>query len=623
MGWFSDLMDSVADAFSGSSSDNTQYNPNIGGADSSSFLNTGSNDSDSSTSGMSVVDILAQQKAEREAAEAKAAQEELERRKAAEAQAEATRLARLEQERRRNTDAFTSYLTSKGMLGQGLNVTDEQASDYFQQETALKGMLADQGRNDFRVGNVGALSGNVSGDFAGGDFTGQYYYDIADDFGALAMNILAPKVLGALGGELTGTIGYDVTGNPMLAGRAATGVSNVVENLLGRSKIADTVQLADGTIGYVTNFAGKQGFTTRDAVTERNIALALENQNADSQSDSNQDIASGIGTAMAIAGTAGSSKPSWRDYYSGGFKFDPTDFAKQMLTGTLTQSNLKSVQLAGRIAGGEDIGSAAFGVYGDELKKILPEGYETTTQAAIRIGMGENRVDVLGDVYGADLNLDNPLGKAGIEALSEYDKTGDTDKALAKGVYKYIKEDGKLPSLDDLLPSLGDKFNTPDNIKAIEDSIKAGASWVDDTVNDFLKGLPDRPATAEEIKSVEDFLRSTGSSIEDVVRAGGKKAEDFVRNLMPKVGGSFEVVDGEFDFSGLDLPDADFGWLEDLLKSISISTSMGQAGKIADEEDEFVSLEEDEDLLDPTRSLARELLGMEQTKSVQQAQENA
>lgn len=537
------------------------------------------------------------------------------------ARKQAAERARQEQERRRNTDAFTSYLSAQGMLGQGLNVTDEQASDYFQQETALKGMLADQGRNDFRVGNVGALTGNVSGDFAGGDFTGQYYYDIADDFGTLATNFLAPKILGAMGGELTGTIGYDVTGNPMLAGQAATGVSSVVEGLLGRSKIADTVQLADGTIGYVTNVGGKQGFTTRDAVTQRNIALAQEMQNQP-EDDAGRAVTESIGQGLAIAGTSGTRKPSWRDYYSGGFKFDPTEFATQMLTGTLTQSNLKSVQLAGRIAGGEDIGSAAFGVYGDELKEILPEGYETATQAAVRIGLGENRVDVLGDVYGADLNLDNPLGKSGIETLAEYDKTGDTQKALAKGVYTYVKEDGKLPSLDDLLPSLG-SFNTPDNIKAIEDGIKAGASWVDDTVNDFLKGLPDRPATAEEIKSVEDFLRSTGSSIEDVVRAGGSKAEDFVRNLMPKVGGSFEVVDGQFDFSGLDLPDADFGWLEDLLKGISISAGFGEAGKIQEDEEQFVSLEEDQDLLDPTRSLARELLGMEQTKSVQQAQENA
>lgn len=590
MGWFSDIVDSISDAFSGSSSSSSSgYEQEAYGGSKREYYNAlgGQSDSDSDSSSMGASQAAAIEAAEQ--AKAKAAQEELERRKAAEAQAEAARLARLEQERRRNTDAFTSYLTSQGMLGNGLNVTDEQAADYFQQETALKGMLAPQDI-DFRVGNVGKLEGNVSGEFAGGDFTDQYYYDIADDFGTLATNFLTPKIMGAMAGNLTGTIGYDVTGNPMLAGQAATGVDAVTKGILSRSKIADTVQLADGTIGYVTNIAGQQGFTTRDAVTERNIAQALEDQK-NNDSDDNNAINS-IGTGLAMAANLGPRKPSWRDYYSGGFTFDPTEFATQMLSGGLTQSNLKSVQLAGRIVGGEDFASAAFGVYGDELNKILPEGYEKPTQAGIRIGLGENRVAVLGDIYGEDFNLDTPMGKAGLEGAEVYDMTGDADKALQKSVYTYFKEGGKIPGE---APKL-ENFEVPDFLPDVNLDIDV----------DWLK------EAGFSIKEALDFLppMNFGDLNIDLGSIGDLEGIDLGKfNFEGVKVGDLGISLPKAKELGIDMKELDFGEIDLPSIELGLEAAAGSGGVVLEDDAEYTSLDSEFDISqDDSESLARKLI---------------
>lgn len=442
----------------------------------------------------------------------------------------------------------------------------------------------------FQRENLTQLGDYASGDFAGGEFTGMLAYDIPDDFGARATNFLAPRVLGSVAGNVAGTVAYDALGNPMAAGQLATGADAVTRGILSKSKIADTVQLADGTIGYITNFAGKQGFTTRDAVTARNVEAAQQPQEED---DAGRAITQGLAMAAEFGGEgAGSASRgrSWRDYYSGGFKFDPVDFATQMFSSGLTQMDQKSLQFAGRVAGGENIVSAASTVFGDAVREVLPEGYEKPTEAAIRIGLGENRVAVFGDVYGDDFNLDTPMGKAGLKGAEVYDMTGDGDKALSDAVYTYFKEGGKLPSMEGKLPTLAG-FEVPD--------------WLPDGINlnvgnfDWWKNAG---FTFKDIADIPDI------NLPDIDFGGMKLGE--IEGLS---------LDNLGDF-GLDIGD---------LPSMNIDFSFElkqrkrkQLESLEDDED-FVSLGEDEDLLDPTRSLARELLGMEQTKSVQQAQENA
>lgn len=439
----------------------------------------------------------------------------------------------------------------------------------------------------FDQSNLMQLGDYATGDFAGGDFTGQLVYNVKDDIPAQLSNILTPTVMAATGGSTVGTVLNKAGVAPQITGQVATLADQAINGWFNRNKIADTVQLADGTVGYVTNFAGKTGFTTKEAMTQRNIEAAQQMQDqsgGDSDAPTGADIASAIGTSTQM----GSSAPSWRDYYNGS-TLNPVDVAKNMVTGNLKASELKSVQLAGRIAAGEDLVTATMGVYGEGIRELLPEGYEKPTEAALRIAAGEDRVTALGSVYGEDFNLDNPMGKAGLKGASVYDQTGDGQQALEKSVYTYFKEGGKLPD-----------FEIPNFLPEVDANVNAdwlkGAGF---NIGEVTKFLPKVSFGALKGAFGDFDLKSPDIDIPNIDFTGVKPS-DLGGYTLP------ELKDMGVDIPSLDIgADVDLGGLQGGLEYIA---GGGGQGVLLESDEEFQSLDSPFELSQDDESLARDLL---------------
>ena len=317
----------------------------------------------------------------------------------------------------------------------------------------------------------------------------------------------------------------------------------------------------------------------------------------------NSSFNSSIGSDSAPSSTetneklySGRSTPNWRDYYNPWDKEVTLEkvassIAADGIDAVANQLNvkapelMKSVEFASKVNGGDDIVDAAISTYGDALTAALPDGYSEVTEAALRIGAGEDRVSVLGDVYGQDIGLDNPLGKASVESLNTYDQTGDTNKAIIDGLVTYIEEGGTLP-----------EFEVPDYMKTeldfdLPDVDFGGISFAD--LPDF--NLPDAIDLGINIGSI-DF---SGVSVPDLNIDLGELPQlagdidlpsldwSGVDVTLPEVNlpqlGELGVDIAELDWSGtnignldgIDLPNLDFGDLEGLAKGTTTIASVG------------------------------------------------
>jgi hypothetical protein len=280
---------------------------------------------------------------------------------------------------------------------------------------------------------------------------------------ASGVDYLANKGINYGIGYAAGMAAFAVTGVPVFA----LGTAMTTETLLGAAGVADKAIVdhkvsvdGDGTrwveqrIGGETTFTKLEDMFSNSAANAEQAQQSFESGDFDVSTSLSQGIGLGgeaINAKQEAATTSAPSKPSWSDiadkYYNLDFSLD--EAIAEITTGVgASAETVKAIEFTTKVANGEDFVEAAVSTYADKVMDIVPEGYEQPTEAAIRIGLGEDRVSVLGDVYGQDLGLDNPLGKASVESLNTYDQTGDTNKALVDGIVTYVEEGGELPDFE-------------------------------------------------------------------------------------------------------------------------------------------------------------------------------
>lgn len=281
-----------------------------------------------------------------------------------------------------------------------------------------------------------------------------------------ALDTVVNSVGAYIAGGFVGDLVYGATKEIPSALIGAKGTEQIVKFL---EPLDNQIFLGiDGKTYLNTSIFGGEGkmVALEDAASNYQQAQEIANNAISSDSGSGdsfnmaQSLQAGISSASRDTAATGT---NWRDYYNldlnagtvigdvigDAFAVDPEVY--------------KGIEFAQKIDSGADIVDAAIQTYGDKIVDFLPEGYQQPTEAAIRIAAGEDRVSVLGDVYGQDLGLDNPLGKASITSLNTYDQTGDTNKALVDGIVTYVEEGGALPDFEvpDYIANELD-FNIPD-----------------------------------------------------------------------------------------------------------------------------------------------------------------
>lgn len=434
---------------------------------------------------------------------------------------------------------------------------------------------------------------------------------------ASGVDYLANKGINYGIGYAAGMAAFAVTGIPVFA----LGTAMTTETLLGAAGVADNAIVdhkvsvdGDGTRWVEQRIGGETTFTKLEDMFSNSATNA---EQAEQTFQSGEfDVGTSLSQGMGLGGEAikttqqsttpsGPSKPSWSDiadkYYKLDFSLD--EAIAEITTGVgASAETVKAVEFTTKVANGEDIVDAALSTYANKVMDIVPEGYEQPTEAAIRIGLGEDRVSVLGDVYGQDLGLDNPLGKASVESLNTYDQTGDTNKAIVDGIVTYVEEGGELPD-----------FKVPDYIATELDFDLPDVDFGGINFGDLPDiNLPDLVDLNVNLASI-DF--SGISALDLNVDLGELPNLDInlpdldwsgVDVTLPEVDlGELQLagVDvGELDWSGtnigslegIDLPDLDFGDLEGLAKGTTSIASVGVDRDLLEGDEELFSMPETE-----------------------------
>ena len=420
--------------------------------------------------------------------------------------------------------------------------------------------------------NIGqAFAGKVGGLVAGG-FLGDLAFSL---FGSDMTAVEPALYADAIGGTLTG------------AGlNSAFGNSNIYKGADGQLYVNDTL----------TNpFTGEStpNYMTLEEKTQKIIEMNERQQASQSSDDYQTD-----GVSHVLSNSTGDTI-NWRDYRNDSFSMTPGEIINAAIGGVnLPPEVVDAARFTGRVASGGDPVQAALSIYGDNITSVLPENMQKPTEAAVRVGLGgENRVAVLGDIYGGKIGIDTPLEKAGLEGATIFDQTGDKDQALMGAVKQYIKEDG------DLL-----KFNTPEFLKG------SGEGW---KTPEWLK------EAGASIPDIMEYLpRINGAQFNDFVREGLKTLDPTqLKKYIPKI--DFEGFDttgmSVEDFGGFTLPElknmgvdvkgldlnVDF---EGLGIGLDYIAGGGGQGVLLESDEEFQSLDSPFELSQDDESLARDLL---------------
>lgn len=360
---------------------------------------------------------------------------------------------------------------------------------------------------------------------------------------------------GYMGGMILGDVVYAATGNPM----AALGSASIGDKVISNVGLVDNqVFLGADGVQYIQSDSifGEPTFTPIETAVSNATQAATQSTAAigsgdfDMQSSLSQGI-SGTSNEEALTYSGRGDTPSWKDYYK--FSLDPKEAITEVITGAnINPEVYKAAQLAMQLDSGVELKDAALNVYGSDIVNWLPEDFQNPTEAAIRIGAGENKIQVLGDIYGSDVGLDNPLGQAGLSSAVTYDQTGDGQKALEDGLVTYIKEGGKFPEFDvpDFLPdsdiNLDFDFDFLSNLKGQLPELKL-ADWVTDfeLPTGVFKGVNfgDLAANFPEVKLPD--IKDLGISIPDLDFTGVEFAD--LDMSLP------EIKELGIDWEGLDL----------------------------------------------------------------------
>jgi hypothetical protein len=378
-------------------------------------------------------------------------------------------------------------------------------------------------------------------------------------------------------------------------------------------------------------------------------------------------LGNAIGGAMGISGSAAGGATLSGAAGSAASNMLSTALVQGAVTGSVDPRSLVSAGLAGgleylgnafkagNIAAGSDLGAsldnavwemadqlgtdydtvfdmamgvASGAIQGQDLEEIALGALQTYTTAEVQDfvrtnyadSMGQFQVDNLFDegettvpIRAFDSLIETAVGAAFGEEVNAEDITrdfldfatyDDPDSVDSDVSFSFLDPGLDLPDFG-IDTSLLNEFETPEEIKAIEDTVRAAGSEVEDITravgsfidNEIIQPIRDAfpDQTPEEIKAIEDVIRDAGSTLEDVVRAAGSEAEDItrdvgsfideeiiqrIREILPEInlpeGPDIDLPEGpDIDLPSINLPSLSF-------PSISIG-SLGGAGGVAKE----------------------------------------
>lgn len=375
------------------------------------------------------------------------------------------------------------------------------------------------------------------------------------DYMQLGIGVALGAALGpVLGGALTG-------GGTGAAAAGATGATTT------------TGAFVQGAVNKAIGSAVAQGVTT-GSIDASALATAAITGGIGGIADG---IASGD-----LAGTAASNAIKDLSEVTGLSIEDTINTVEGVLNGTVTGEDIEGIAL-----------NAVEGFTAGQIKNVLQDTFKD--EVNIENVFDESTTTIPTEAL--DPFVDTLVGAAFEGELQETD--------ILKALIDYSQEGGSFgfldPGLD--LPDFGidtdllSEFETPEEIKAIEDTVRAAGSEVEDitrSVGSFIDNeiiqpirdaFPDQ--TPEQIKAIEDIVRAAGSALEDVVRGAGSEAEDItravgsyiddeiiqpIRETLPEI----NLPEGpDIDLPSINLPSLSF-------PSISIG-SLGGAGGAAKE----------------------------------------
>ena len=291
-------------------------------------------------------------------------------------------------------------------------------------------------------------------------------------------------------------------------------------------------------------------------------------------------VAEGIKTGE-LAGTAASDAIDGLSELTGLATTDTVNIVEGVITGAVTGEDLEDIAI-GAVQGftSGQIKNVLNETFGDEvdIENVFDEGTTTIPTSALDPFV-ETAVNAAfeGEIEAEDV----------LESLVDYAQEG--------GSFGFLDPGLDLPDIDlDLFGNAQpfDFGDTPEEIKAIEDAVRAAGSATEDVVRtvgstaedvvraggQVLAPIVEPPAQAvgDVLAAAEDIVRPIGSAAEDVVRTVGSAADDYIiqpiREAIPEVTApdinvglpevnlpEVDIALPSVDLPSIDLPSIDFG----------------------------------------------------------------
>jgi hypothetical protein len=348
---------------------------------------------------------------------------------------------------------------------------------------------------------------------------------------------LSNFVFGQVGGGMIGNFVYGMTGGfeaPLYSAMIGRATIQGMQPVTAGAFVDE-----NGEKYVVSSFFGKETIMTAEEAARLNKG-GFESSMSDAD----------IKNLQALKDA--SETPEWKQVYND--TANPLNAALNtvmggILNGDTTLAGKALAAIKEYAVDGVDPITAVVRHFGDEVTKYLPEGYDTLTESAARIMVGENPIDVLGEKYGAEVGLEGPAGIAAIKGAVALDQGKSPQEALATSAYHYFKNGGELPSFE--IPSFLEgsdvDINWPDvDLGFIEDGIKAAGEFVMGLFPEDFEGL-DMSWLDEVGDTLSDWGDAIGSTVDDVY--------NWLKENMPKIDVDLPEID--VDLPDVDLPEID------------------------------------------------------------------
>jgi hypothetical protein len=347
-------------------------------------------------------------------------------------------------------------------------------------------------------------------------------YEVDDSEGRFIepiMNLANTVALGLATGEVGSVLGPSLTG-----GTAASATASGT--------------FAQGAVNNIIGGAINQGLTT-GSIDASELATA--------------GIVAGIGGVAEgiktgeLAGTAASDGINNLSELTGLSINETTDIVKNLATGAITGDDLEGIAI-GAVQGftSGQIKNVLSETFGDEIdiENVFDEGTTTIPTSAL-----DSLVDTaVNAAFEGEVEVQDVL-----KSVAEYAQEG--------GSFGFLDPGLDLPDIDlDLFGNAQpfDFGDTPEEIKAIEDAVRAAGSATEDVVRTVGS-------------TAEDIVRPIGSAAEDVVRTVGSAADDYIiqpiREAIPEV----TAPDIDVNLPDIDLPEVDIALPEVDLPEVDIA----------------------------------------------------